>query len=278
MSILANHPQIEMAPLRKLRVPKTHARVHSDFKIETVARSIDKYDVVEPLIVDDDYTIVVGVARFYAAKKRGIDVVPVIRKSFMSEADRRAYALLASKQSELSDWDLGILAEELAFLFESDFDITTTGFTLGDLDMGVPPSPDEAPERIPEGKGPPVTEPGDLWFIGKDLRLFCGNARLASSYVALLGDDLATMIMADLPYNVPIQGHVSSNPNAREFTEGSGEMSRDGFTMFIRTIMKNLARFSKDGSIHCHFMDWRHIRELLDAADGVYDEFKQLAV
>lgn len=278
MSVLANHPQIEMVPLSKLRVPNTHARIHSDHKIELVACSIDKYGIVEPLVVDDDYNIVVGVARYRALVKRDIEVVPVIRKSFLTEADRRAYALLATKQSELSEWDMGILADELVFLFEADFNITTTGFTLSDLDLGVPEAPDEAPQPIPPSDGPPVTELGDLWNIGPDLRLFCGNARMATSYTAVLGDERATMIMADLPYNVPVQGHVSSNPNAREFAEASGEMSRDEFTMFTRTIMKHLARFSKDGSIHCHFMDWRHIREILDAADGVYAEFKQLAV
>lgn len=46
----------------------------------------------------------------------------------------------------------------------------------------------------------------------------------------------------------------------------------------VRDAVCNCARFSIDGSIHYQCMDWRHTRELLDAADGVYTEFKQLAV
>ncbi len=55
-------------------------------------------------------------------------------------------------------------------------------------------------------------------------------------------------------------------------------MSVAEFTAFLRSVFRNCARFSNDGSIHFHFMDWKHIREILDAADGVYSEFKQLIV
>jgi DNA modification methylase len=55
-------------------------------------------------------------------------------------------------------------------------------------------------------------------------------------------------------------------------------MSPSEFTAFQRSIFRNCVRFSKDGSIHFQCMDHRHIREILDAADGVYTEFKQLVV
>jgi DNA modification methylase len=55
-------------------------------------------------------------------------------------------------------------------------------------------------------------------------------------------------------------------------------MNTAEFTAFLRSVFRNCARFSSDGSIHFHFMDWKHIREILDAADGVYSELKQLIV
>ena len=55
-------------------------------------------------------------------------------------------------------------------------------------------------------------------------------------------------------------------------------MSPPEFTTFMRSIFRCCVRFSVSGSIHYQFMDWRHGREMLDAADGVYAEHKQLIV
>ena len=53
-------------------------------------------------------------------------------------------------------------------------------------------------------------------------------------------------------------------------------MTPPQFTAFLRSVFRNCVRFSVGGSIHYHCIDWRHLREILDAADGVYDQFKQL--
>lgn len=55
-----------------------------------------------------------------------------------------------------------------------------------------------------------------------------------------------------------------------EFAEASGEMSPPAFTAFLRSAFRNCVHFSADGSILYQCMDWRHMREMLDAADGVY--------
>jgi DNA modification methylase len=116
--------------------------------------------------------------------------------------------------------------------------------------------------------------------VDRPHRLYNGNARDAASYEALLGDERAAMVFCDPPYNVPVQGHVSGLGKARhrEFAEASGEMAPPEFTTFLRSVFRLCVRFSVGGSIHYHCMDWRHIREILDAADGIYTEFKQLVV
>ena len=58
----------------------------------------------------------------------------------------------------------------------------------------------------------------------------------------------------------------------------SGEMTQREFTNFLRRALTNLAEFSVDGSIHFICMDWRHIRELADAADDAYTELKNICV
>ena len=88
------------------------------------------------------------------------------------------------------------------------------------------------------------------------------------------------MVFTDPPYNVRIAGNVSGLGKARhrEFAMASGEMTQREFTNFLRRALTNLAEFSTDGSIHFICMDWRHIRELADAADDAYTELKNICV
>ncbi len=84
------------------------------------------------------------------------------------------------------------------------------------------------------------------------------------------------MVFTDPPYNVRISGHVSGLGKAkhREFAMASGEMSTAEFTKFLGKVFQRLVSFSIDGSIHYICMDWRHMREVLDAADDAYQELK----
>lgn len=272
-----NHPHLEMVDPLSLRVASGHARKHSNKQVEQIARSIDRFGFVVPIIIDDDGVIAAGVGRREAAVHRALELVPVIRVKFVSEADRRAFALADDRLAEMSEWDEAALKSELEFLFKADYDFTVTGFTLGDLDFGISGAEDEPAVELPDEEAPSVTRPGDLWLIGEH-RLLCGNARDAVSYDALLSGERATMVFSDPPYNVPIGGHVSGlgAVQHREFTEASGEMSPAEFVDFLRSVFRLCARHAIDGSIHFHCMDWRHTREILDAGDGIYTEFKQL--
>ena len=79
---------------------------------------------------------------------------------------------------------------------------------------------------------------------------------------------------------MPINGHVCGlgSVKHREFAMAAVEMSPQEFTAFLRTVMEHLVAYSVDGSIHYHFMDWRHIGEMLAAGAAAYSEFKNLCV
>jgi DNA modification methylase len=281
MTSLANHRHIETVKRASLSPNPNNPRKHSPTQIERLARSFDRFGFIEPIIIDDDGLIVAGHGRWLAAGLRDLDEVPVIRIRFMTEADRRAFAVAANRLAELSEWDEDLLAAELEFLFEEDYDLGVTGFEVSDLDLGIVESGESAepPVELPEPGTLAVSRPGDLWLIGPH-RLYCGSARDTVSYEALLAGERAALIFSDPPYNVPIAHHVSGlgEKTHPEFLEASGEMSPPEYVAFLRAVFRNCVRFSADGSIHFHCMDWRHIREILDAADGVYAAFKQLIV
>jgi DNA modification methylase len=128
-------------------------------------------------------------------------------------------------------------------------------------------------------EGPAVTQPGDLWILGRH-KLICGDARETAAYAALLGDEAVDLICTDPPYNVPIDGHVcgSGRIRHRNFAMGVGELNKDQFTRFLVDTLGRAAARCRDGAIAYVFMDWRHMGELLNAGEQVFSELKNLCI
>ncbi|MCC6478859.1 MAG: ParB N-terminal domain-containing protein [Sphingomonadaceae bacterium] len=270
------HPNIEVVAAAALRPNPRNARKHSPKQISQIGASIKRLGWLVPIVIDATGMILAGHGRWEAASELGLKEVPVIRAQCLTDEDRRAFAIAENRIAELSHWDEDILGEELKALFEGGYELEITGFSVADLDISVPSTvKDEAPP--PVRPVVPISRLGDLWRIGEH-RLICGDARDVEVWERLIGEERARLIFADPPYNVPIEGFVSGTGRHREFVMGAGEMSPPEFTAFLRAIFRNCVRFSAAGSIHYQCMDWRHMRELLDAADGVYSEFKQLIV
>jgi DNA modification methylase len=156
---------------------------------------------------------------------------------------------------------------------------------MGEVDMlitgdGGDGEDDEA-DWLPEAElgRPVVTQPDDLWRLGPH-RLSCGNALQVAAYDALLGEEKAEMVFTDPPYNVKIDGHVSGLGSVRhdEFAMASGEMTYQEFVTFLNKALGLGAAYSRDGSIHFVCMDWRHLRELLEAGSSVFTLLKNICV
>ncbi len=261
-------------------------RVHSSAQIRQIARSIEEFGFNSPVLVDAEGLIVAGHGRVEAAKLLGLARIPTIRLDHMSPAQLRAYVLADNRLAERSTWDKGLLAKEFQLLTGDavEFDITTTGFGTGEIDLllgetetGKPDAADEVPE-VGDAKSA-VTRPGDLWQLGEH-RLLCGDATDPVSYAKLMGRRRAQMVCVDPPYNVAIDGHVcgSGSIRHREFAMASGEMTPAQFTAFLEETLGLLAGASVDGAILFVCMDWRHTWELTSAARNTGLELKNLVV
>ena len=166
-----------------------------------------------------------------------------------------------------------------------DFEVELSGFSTGEIDLlidspSTPAGSDPADETSGFAvDGPAVSRLGDVWELGRH-RLICADARQLASYEPLMRGDLAEMVVTDPPYNVRISGHAMGRGKARhhEFAMASGELSEADFTSFLADYMRCAITFSRSGSIHFHFMDWRHLPELLAAARPLYGEWKNLLV
>jgi DNA modification methylase len=273
-------------PPAALKPRKSNPRTHSKAQLKQIADSIRTFGFINPVLVDEENRLIAGHGRLEAAQQIGMETIPTVCLAGMTEAQIRAYVIADNRLAENAGWDSELLAIELQYLadLDLDFDVTITGFSMPEIDVligGLDASaqkPDPA-DAVPEIAGPAVTRLGDIWQIGPH-RLICGDATAPETYVRLLEGETAQMVFTDPPYNVPIDGHVSGlgKVKHREFACASGEMSSAEFTAFLRSVFSNLAAASSDGAIHYVAMDWRHMREVLDAADGVYSALKNLCV
>jgi hypothetical protein len=275
---------IEYLPPSNLQPHAHNARKHSQRQITRLKAVINEFGFTNPILVDEHLNVIAGHARLEAAKSLRLEKVPCLRLEHLSEAQKTALVLADNKLGDMSHFDPELLAKQLAELCAVDFAMELTGFDTAEVDilleMPVISAADPADSfGHPQPDSPSISQTGDLWLLSEH-RLLCGNALDAGCYEHLLGTEPAELVFTDAPYNVPIQGHVSGLGRAThgEFAMASGEMSRGEFTRFLSTYMSHLVRFSTDGSIHFHCMDWRHLREILEAGDAAYAELKALCV
>jgi hypothetical protein len=177
-----SNDQINYVSPERLRPYPGNARSHSRKQIKLIAKSINRFDFINVIVVTDDLEVVAGQGRLEAAKSLGMQLVPIVTLSSLSEADIKAIRTADNRIAELSNWGPDILAIEYQGLRNLQFDdIEVTGFSLGDIDIIL----DEASGKKPGGPGgkndlPPVvaaavSRNGDLWIFDPH-RPLCGDA------------------------------------------------------------------------------------------------------
>lgn len=282
----AHNLEVQYRPVAELRPCPRNARRHSPKQIQQIAAAIRTFGFTNPILIDDANMILAGHGRVEAAKLLGHATVPTIRLAQMTDAQKRVYILADNRLAELAKWDPEILATELEFLTSTDlgFEVEVTGFETQAIDLALAPTTHaradpKADALPPPHEGPAVARAGDLWTLGQH-RLLCADARDGQSFVRVMDGRKAQLVITDPPYNVRIAGHAQGlgRIKHRDFAMASGEMSEMAFTRFLTDALGNCAAHSANGSIHFVFMDWRHMREVLDAGGAVYTELKNVCV
>jgi len=275
--------QILIMPVADIQPARRNARTHSRSQIRKIADSIERFGFVTPILIDREGRIVAGHGRWQAAKLLNMAEVPTLVLAHLGPEERRAYAIADNQLAALAGWDRELLSLEIAELEIAmpELDLTVTGFEVEQIeilrDVAGSKMPRAKEEATPPIVGPAVTRKGDMWCIG-DNRLLCADALQPVSFEQLLGRALADLVITDPPYNVPIAGHVSGQAIHREFEMASGEMSRSQFQRFLSTVCRQLARYSRSGSLHYLFMDWRSIADLIAAGEEHYAELLNVVV
>ena len=117
--------EVEYIPIKDIKPYKNNAKQHPREQIEQIKRSIEEFGFADPIGIWHD-EIVEGHGRYVAAQELGIDVIPVIRLDELTDEQRRAYALVHNKLTELGPWDWDTLEDELQNII--DLDMSLLGF------------------------------------------------------------------------------------------------------------------------------------------------------
>ena len=122
-----------------------------------------------PIVVDKDDVIICGHTRLLAAKKLGLQQVPVHVADNLTPAQVKAYRLMDNRCHEDTDWDLDLLGPELEELASPRLRLESHRFRRTrdrSLSRGLRSDEDRA-NAAPPVPDNPVARPGDLWVCGK---------------------------------------------------------------------------------------------------------------
>lgn len=125
--------KIEYIPVKDLQPYESNSRTHSAEQVQQIARSIEEFGFTNPVLIDQDGGIIAGHGRVEAAKQVSMDLVPCIRLSHLSEAQKRAYVIADNKLALNAGWDERLLKQEIEALRELDFDIDLLGFDASEI-------------------------------------------------------------------------------------------------------------------------------------------------
>jgi DNA modification methylase len=263
-----------------------NARRHSRSQIKKLQRSLKKFGWTNPLLIDDSGNLLCGHGRLEAAKLNGETRVPVICLGAMSEADRRAYIIADNRLAEDAEWSKELLRSELSGLIDLGYEVELTGFDTFEIDglLSFDDAEGEGGEEelveLPDDRAAPITRLGDIWHMDEQ-RLGVGDCRDAAFVERLLAGERIRLVLTDPPYGCKIENNVSGNGRVKhsDFLVGAGETSLPEFsTTLLHPAFRIVSRHCLSGALAFVFTDWRAAPYMLDAAQGVFHEVKNLIV
>lgn len=257
---MSTFPEYKTASVSSLIPYARNSRTHSDEQVGKIAASIKEFGFLNPVIIDGENGIIAGHGRVMAAQKLGMETVPVIEASHLTDAQRRAYVIADNRLALDAGWDEEMLRVEFAELADLGFDLELTGFELDEIDaLQV----DEVAEgltdedAVPEVPEQPVTVEGDVWLLGNH-RLMCGDSTSIDAVEKLMDGSAADMIFTDPPYGMGYDG----GRGKKNFGMIKNDDAKGGALVdLVRDAIATARANSKDGASAYVCFPWRTYSE-----------------
>ena len=219
--------------------------------IEAVANSIKEFGFRSPIVVDKDHIIICGHTRYSAAKKLGLEEVPVHIADNLTPEQVQAYRIADNKTGEIAQWNYDLLPLEIKELQDANFDLSLLGFDTDELDRLLNgPEADSVtegetdPDAVPEAPEESDSQRGVLYRLGDHL-LLCGDATNADDMDALMNDGSddsdADLWLTDPPYNVAYENSLGQSII-------NDNMEDTKFRTFLKDSFENVKNWMKPGA------------------------------
>jgi DNA modification methylase len=239
--------KIEWRSVDKLIPYAKNARTHSDEQIAQIAGSIKEFGFNNPVLVDKDNSVIAGHGRLMAARKLGMDKVPVVELEHLTESQRKAYVLADNRIALNSGWDTSMLSLELQDL-KDDIDLSLLGFDPDELDALLNPIEETEgitdEDAVPDVPDEPKTKLGDIYILGNH-RLMCGDSTSVDAVEKLLEGQKADLLFTDPPYGVSYEG--GHNKKKREGIIADTLQGEDLTDLFYESLSTAIT-WLKDGA------------------------------
>ena len=198
--------EIIRIPIDELTPDPNNAKDHPAWQVEQIKNSIEQFGNLDPIGVwGDDNLIVEGHGRYEALKELGFYEAECIRLDWLTEEERKAYALAHNKLTMNSGFIPDALDMTLAAIGE--IDMSQFGFEIPE---------EEEPTEITEDEIPEEAETrcklGDIWQLG-DHRLICGDSTDPAVIDRLMDGAKADMVFCDPPYGMKKENEGVLNDN-----------------------------------------------------------------
>ena len=126
--------QFTECKVNELKLYDYNARIHNDEQVSEIAKSINRFGFINPILIDPNKVIIAGHGRFLAAKLLKLDSVPCVAISGLSQLQVRALRLADNKIAANAGWNFMLLRNELKALEEIDKDsIFDLGFNKDEI-------------------------------------------------------------------------------------------------------------------------------------------------
>jgi site-specific DNA-methyltransferase (adenine-specific) len=237
--------KIEEVAVNKLIPYAKNSRTHSEQQVAQIAASIKEFGFRNPILVDK-FTLIAGHGRLLAAQKLGLEKVPTIDCSDMTESQKKAYIIADNKLALNAGWDTAMLTIEMKELQEEGFDLDLLGFDDKELNALLEPDVVEGltdEDAVPEVPKEATTKLGDIYILGKH-RLMCGDSTSITDMEKLVNGQPVDMCLTDPPYNVAYEGGTKE-----KLTIQNDSMEDGQFRQFLRDAFVAADTVMKAGAV-----------------------------
>ena len=211
-----------------------NARVHSKKNVKKLVESIKEFGWTQPVLITDGGEIIAGHGRVLAAQEIGLESVPCIRLSNLSEEQIRAYRIADNQLALDSDWDEELLTRELGDLSALDYSLSLMGFDAGDLRKYLAADERRRSDVLTEEDDDVETSDiivarrGQMWELG-DHRVACGDCTDPMIVNSLLAGKHINLMVTDPPYGVNYEPawRIRLGPSSRSNIPVEGDNCAD---------------------------------------------------